>query len=240
MNSLPHAVLFDHDGVLVDSDKFHNLAWKNLIASMDLDFNPDHIDWNGLIGKPATLLLQDIFRTHSRNPDLINMSVEDREKIALKKNDIYLSIAKGNIQTIPGAHELLEWLKIKSIPCVIVSNAKTRELNFSMTELKLGSYFTAILSRDDVPEPKPSAKAFLHGANLVKKDPSHCLALDDSPTGLIAAIRAKTQVIGVTTSFTQDHLVTELEKMEKNSTHKIARYSNNLTDVLSFLRELPH
>ncbi len=207
MKSLPSAVLFDHDGVLVHSENLHAKAWDLLFETMGLDFDVADIDWQHYAGKPAPVLIEEIFRKHSRNPKFHNFSLEERDALALKKNNFYFQLAQnGALEPVEGVFELLDFLKSRNIPCAVVSNAKQRELNFSLTTLKLTSYFTCVLSRDDVPSPKPHPSAYLTGAAKCGVPPTECLAIDDSPTGLISALRAGIPAWALSTTFPESAL----------------------------------
>jgi len=198
---LPKAFLFDHDGVLVKSEKLHEEAWIATLKNLGLDFDIDLIEWPRLVGLPAPVLLERVFRTYSKNPTLHALSQSERDAIAHNKNDAYLTLAQSRLEPMHGARELLQFLHDQNIPCVVVSNAKTRELEFSLTTLKLKPYFKAVLSRDDVPAPKPSPLAYLEGALRCKTQPHLAVALDDTPTGLESALRAKIPAFAIGDTF---------------------------------------
>ena len=197
----PKAVLFDHDGVLVSSEEIHARAWSMLIKELGLPW--DKIQMHKLVGRTSPQIMAMIldefkpgWTTHDYNLDAL----------ALRKNDFYLDIASSELAAYPGVREGLEWLKSKGIKTAVVSNAKKRELSFSIERLKLTSLLDVIVSRDDAAHPKPHPAPYQLGAALLGLDPNQCLAIDDTPTGLESAFLAGCQCASVTTNYEAHHL----------------------------------
>ncbi len=197
----PKAILFDHDGVLVTSEQLHFLAWQKLLRDMRLPWN--EIRFEGLVGRTAPQILHtllDQFRPGWSPAEY------DLDALALKKNDYYLASAKTQLALYPGVRDGLNWAKNENIPCAIVSNARRRELTASTTLLNIGEFFPVILSRDDVPRPKPDPGPFEYAAASLGFKPSECVAIDDSPTGLEGALLAGCLTVSITTNYPRDHL----------------------------------
>ncbi|MBC7386323.1 MAG: HAD family phosphatase [Cryobacterium sp.] len=197
----PKAILFDHDGVLVTSEQLHFLAWQQLLRDMDLPWQEIHFD--GLVGRTAPQILATLlnqFRPGWTSADY------DVDALALQKNDYYLEFAKTQLAPYPGVREGLAWLKSVGIPCAVVSNARSRELNSSLSQLHLREFFDVVLSRDDVPRPKPDPGPFEFAAASLGFSPEECIAIDDSPTGLEGALLAKCVTASVTTNYPRSAL----------------------------------
>jgi len=201
----PKGILFDNDGVLISSEGLHHSAWCELLHQMKLPF--EKIKWEGLVGFTSVHILEQLL-----NQFVPGWSKDeyDLEALALKKNDLYLEIAKTDLAPYPGVREGLEWLKSQNIPCSVVSNAKRRELVYAMDSLNLGQYFTAIISRDDASFPKPHPAMYEMGALSLGLSPIDCLAIDDSPTGLESALLAGCQAASITTNYPKNHLITPI------------------------------
>jgi beta-phosphoglucomutase-like phosphatase (HAD superfamily) len=88
----------------------------------------------------------------------------------------------------------------------VVSNAKRRELKASLSLLKIEEYFKVVLSRDDVPRPKPDPGPFEFAALSLGAAPADCVAIDDSPTGLEGALLAGCVTASVTTNYPRSAL----------------------------------
>lgn len=192
----PKAILFDHDGVLVTSERLHFLAWQQLLRDMGLPWS--EIRFDGMVGRPAPVILRsllDQFKPGWKAEEF------DVDALALKKNDYYLDYAKTQLGLYPGVREGLAWAKERGIPCGVVSNAKRRELKASLSMLKIEEYFKVVLSRDDVIRPKPDPGPFEFAALSLGVAPADCVAIDDSPTGLEGALLAGCVTASVTTNY---------------------------------------
>ncbi len=201
----PRAILFDHDGVLVTSEELHFLAWQRLLRDMDLPWQ--EISFEGLVGRTAPQILRTLLDQFKPGWSAEQFDVD---ALALKKNDYYLESARTQLALYPGVRDGLEWAKSQGIPCAIVSNARRRELVASTTLLKIEHYFQVVLSRDDVPRPKPDPGPFEYAALSLGVDPADCVAIDDSPTGLEGALLAGCVTVSVTTNYPRVHLETPI------------------------------
>jgi beta-phosphoglucomutase len=201
INNKFKGILFDHDGVLVSSEHLHFEAWKEMLKGLGINIQDSH--FNQMVGRPAPKIMEsllDEFRPGWKPEDY------DIDALALRKNDIYLKLAQQGLAAYPGVIEGLKKLKSKGIKCGVVSNAKRRELVFSVERLKLSEYFDVVLSRDDVTRPKPDPIAFESGALQLGLLPSECLAIDDSPTGLHSALLAGIPCVSITSSYPEHYL----------------------------------
>lgn len=197
----PKAILFDHDGVLVSSELLHFRAWQKLLKELALPW--DKIDFHGMVGRPAPLILESLL--HQFKPGW-SRDQYDVDALALRKNDYYLEMAHSELEPYDGVREGLEWAKNVGIKCAVVSNAKRRELTASMTKLKLGPYFQAIISRDDVTRPKPDPAPFELASISLGVSIHDCVAIDDSPVGLEGALRAGATTASVKTNYSEREL----------------------------------
>lgn len=197
----PRAVLFDFDGVLVASEPIHISAWMQLLDELKLPKNLVSIQ--SLIGKTAPDILRRIFLAH--RPEYTPTETE-LLNLAQRKNEIYIASMEKQLTTFPGVYEGLEWLKANQVKTAVVSNGRRNELIKTMTHLKLIPYFDEIISRDDARSAKPEPLPYLMGAASLGIDVSCCVAIEDSPTGLEAALRAEIPAAAVMTSFPREVL----------------------------------
>jgi HAD superfamily hydrolase (TIGR01509 family) len=198
---LPKAVLFDNDGVLIASEALHWTAWAALLGELGLPTALEPIARQvGKTGPQIIGALLDLYRPGWTPRDY------DPDALALRKNDIYLTQVPTKLQAYPGVRELIEWLKGEGIRVAVVTNAKRRELMTSLRSLELAPLFDALISRDDVPKPKPDPSPYLTAAALVGVEPERCLVVEDSLTGIEAGLMARIPSAGVTTSFKKHEL----------------------------------
>lgn len=201
----PRAILFDHDGTLVNSEGLHAEAWVKLCEELGFPCTLEESRRNA--GKTAPEIMARLLDQHLpdwRLPE--NAGRYDLEALALRKNDHYLKLLKDGLRPYPGVVDCLKWLQTQGIPAAVVSNAKRRELTTALDGLGLTPYFTAIVSRDDAGAFKPDPTPYLVGAAHVGVEPGECLAVEDSPVGLEAALMAGVPAAAVTTNFSREVL----------------------------------
>ena len=184
------AFIFDLDGVLVDTAKYHYLAWKRLAEELDIEFSLE--DNERLKGVSRMQSLEIIL-------ELGNITLENDTKIQLaqKKNIWYVDyISKLTPEDIlPGVIVLLESTKANNIKIALGSASKNSML--ILHKLNLTDYFDAIIDGTKVSKAKPDPEVFLRGAQALKVLPSECIVFEDAEAGVAAAINAGMHCIGI-------------------------------------------
>ncbi|MGZ3688262.1 MAG: HAD family hydrolase [Bdellovibrionota bacterium] len=192
----PRAILFDNDGVLSESEPLHWEALKRLLTELGLPFDESEI--RALVGGTTPQILIALLDKHSAGWKSLGYDVD---ALALRKNDYYLELAQTKLRTYPGVIEGLQWCRKQGIRTTIVSNAKRREVDAAVRILGLGSLLDLTICRDDAARPKPDPAPYLEGAARSGVPPSECLAVEDSPMGLRAALLAGMPAAAVLTNF---------------------------------------
>lgn len=198
---LPKAILFDHDGVLVASESLHQEAWWSLFKELQIPATPEDI--HGGIGTTAPQILRNAFDKYQPG------WTEDQYRIPQltdRKNEIYRSLCPTRLKTYPGIPEGLKWLRSQGIRAIIVSNARHLELRQAIELLSLSEFLADAISREDVSHPKPHPEMFELALARHRLLPQECIAIDDSPPGLLGALRAGIPAVGVTTNFKYESL----------------------------------
>ncbi len=193
---LPRAILFDYDGVLVASESIHLLAWKQLLMSLGLPEDLEIIQQS--VGNTAPTILEALLNRHRPGWSKALYNLDD---LAQRKNDFYLTLAPTHLQPYPGVREGLKWLRENNILTAVVSNAKGRELETTLRALQLTPLFDKTYSRDDVAPNKPDPAPYLLAARGFNAPLEQCIAIEDSPPGLEAALRAGIPTVAVCTNF---------------------------------------
>lgn len=184
------ACLFDLDGVIVDTAKFHYIAWKDLANELGFEFTEEHNE-----------RLKGVSRMTSMNILLeiggIELSEEEKLKRASKKNDLYVSYIKEMKpnEILPGVVDFLKELKAAGIKTAIGSASKNAPL--ILDRLELNEYFDAIIDGNKVSNAKPDPEVFLKGAEAVGIDPQNCIVFEDAAAGIEAAINGGMRCIGI-------------------------------------------
>lgn len=182
--------IFDLDGVLVDSAKYHYLAWKALADKLGFVFTEhDNERLKGVSRMKSLEILLEIGK--------INMTEAEKEEAADEKNKLYRSyISKMTPEEIlPGVEDFLKELKSLNIKTAIGSASKNTSLIMERTGLD--KYFDAIADGTMVSKAKPDPEVFLKGAELLGSFPKDCIVFEDSEAGIEAAHRAGMKAIGI-------------------------------------------
>ena len=176
-----HGVLFDMDGVVIDTEKLYTRFWMEAAADLGHPMTLDQALQLRSLGKaPSQAKLDSFFGPVLDYDTLRNRRIELMEAF----------IAEHGIEEKKGIRELLAFLKEKGIPCAITSSSSIPLIRRHLGDLGLLEGFTALCSGKDVPQGKPAPDIYLHGAATLGVSPESCLAIEDSPTGLEAAWRA--------------------------------------------------
>jgi HAD superfamily hydrolase (TIGR01509 family) len=195
---LARAVLFDHDGVLVASEPLHWQAWGELLKQLGIPYNEKEIRLR--VGMTAPEILKDLLDLYRPGWDIAQYDVH---ALAQQKNNTYLALAKTGLKAYPGVRELLVWLRESGIRAAVVSNARRRELIAALKLLGLDTLLDLIVSRDEAGRSKPDPAGYLYAAAELGLEVSECIAVEDSPTGIEAALVAKIPSVAVLTNFNE-------------------------------------
>ena len=184
------AIIFDLDGVIVDTAKYHYLAWKDLANQLGFDFSIEQNE-----------LLKGVSRVESLEILLgignITLSEKRKNKLLAEKNSQYLSfISKmGDNEILPGISELLNELTENNIRFSLGSASKNARLILKI--LNLYHLFDAIVDGNDVRLAKPNPEVFLMAANKLNTKPEDCIVIEDAVAGIKAANFANMISVGI-------------------------------------------
>lgn len=174
------AFIFDLDGVIVDTAKYHYLAWKNLANELGFDFTEEQNEQLKGVSRVRSLEIL-------LNIGKVELSEEKKEELLLEKNNEYLEyVNKMNTEEIlPGIVELLDFLEYQKIKFALGSASKNAPLILK----KVGLYhkFSAIVDGNDVSKAKPDPEVFLIAAKKLYTDPQDCIVIEDALAGIQAA-----------------------------------------------------
>lgn len=184
------ACLFDLDGVVVDTAKYHYLAWKRLANSLGFDFTEK--DNERLKGVSRTQALEILLSIGKVNP-----SEEEKLKMAEEKNNWYVEYISELDETeiLPGVKNFLIELRENGIKIALGSASKNSMM--ILNNLNLISYFDAIVDGNKVSKAKPDPEVFLLGAKELKVQPSECVVFEDAQAGIEAGKATNMKVIGI-------------------------------------------
>jgi len=191
MESPAFGVIFDVDGVLVDSAEAHYAAWCLLAAQ---------------VGKP---LARDFFdRTFgTQNRDIIPVwlgpaiAPEEVERLSLLKEALYRDVARATLEPLPGAADLVRALAAAGdFALAVGSSAPPENVDLALEVLGIGGLFAAIVTGRDTARGKPDPEVFVKAIAKLGLPPSRCAVIEDAPQGVEAGLRAGARVIAVTST----------------------------------------
>jgi len=182
--------IFDLDGVIVDTAKYHFLAWKNLANSIGVDFS--HAQNEQLKGVSRQRSLEKILGWGNQT-----LSDTDFQDLMEKKNSEYLNYVTtmGRSELLPEVERTIHFLIEKNQYVTLGSASKNARLILEKTSLI--DAFDAIVDGNDVSEAKPNPEVFLKATQLTNTQPNHCIVFEDSVAGIQAANAAGMTSIGI-------------------------------------------
>ena len=189
------AVIWDMDGVLVDTGEYHYQAWRDILAQYQIPFSRE--TFAAEFGTNNKSLVRKLFRE--------TFTTELYQKISNEKEQDFRHRIQGKIQLLPGVRPLLDRLADAGIPQAVGSSAPQENIDAIVDSLGLRRYFQALVSAADMPG-KPDPLVFLTAARALQAPPNRCLVIEDALAGVEAARRAGMKCLAITTTNPADKL----------------------------------
>lgn len=178
------AVLFDCDGVLVDSEPLSFLAWSKTLAGHGLDLGEQA--FAELIGSTEQLVAETYGPAVGVDPVTLELEARSAfEEVA------------GEVCGFADAIALVERLQQERVPVGVATNGLRWRLDALLTAVGLGRLRSVSVASDEVPMAKPSPDLYRAAASIIGIEPSRCVVVEDSPTGIVAAAAAGCRVLAV-------------------------------------------
>ena len=184
------AFIFDLDGVIVDTAKYHYLAWKKIASELGIEFTHEHNE-----------LLKGVSRVRSLDIILglgeVDASQAQKDQWLIQKNEDYLSylVDMDQSEILPGVMTVLEFLKANHQPIALGSASKNARPILEKTGIL--SFFDAIVDGNDVTNAKPDPEVFLQAAQKLGISNNNSIVFEDSVAGIQAANIASMISIGI-------------------------------------------
>ncbi len=210
-------VLFDMDGLVLDSEKLYTRFWME--AANDLGYPmtfPQALGMRSLNRDLGQAKLEEYFGP--------GISYQEVRAHRIRLMDAY--IAEHGIDLKPGIRELLDFLNTNGILCAITSSSPMENIRRHLAAHDLLACFDSLCSGYDVPNGKPAPDIYLHGAASLGLKPEECLALEDSPTGILSAYRSGCLSV----------MIPDLDQPEDETTALLYAKADSLTDVIDLLK----
>jgi beta-phosphoglucomutase len=212
----PRAVLWDMDGVLVDSAEYHYAAWREALAREGVDLSYDA--FRATFGQRNDAILR-----HLLGPDLPDSEVA---RIGDLKESLYRELVQTRgITPLSGVLDWLARLRDQGWRQAIASAAPRANVDAIVRALGIAHYFGAITSSEDVTRGKPDPQVYLIAAQRLGVPPARCVVVEDAPAGVEGARRAGMRCISVTSTHPHldaDLVVAALSDLPADSFEKLA------------------
>jgi HAD superfamily hydrolase (TIGR01509 family) len=182
-------IVFDMDGVLIDSHPVHRIAWSKFLAT---------------VGKSVTAEGLGFILAGRRREEILRHFLGDlpESKIAEygHQKDLFFEENFQDVRLIPGVSRFLETLRTAGLDAGIATSASSARTWGTLRRLKLDQEFTAVVTGDDVKAGKPDPEVYRLAAQRMNLRPEHLLVLEDAPCGVQAARLAGMRCVGVSTN----------------------------------------
>ncbi len=191
------AVLFDMDGVLVESERFINEAGVLMFREKGYEVDPD--DFLEFTGMGEDRYLGGVAEKHNIpfNP----------EQDKARTYEIYERLVKNNIDPLPGVRNFIHKCKTKGLKIAVATSADHIKMVINLKELDIPvETFDATVNGLEIEHKKPAPDIFLKAADKLGVNPHNCLIVEDAVSGVEAARAAGGRVLALTTTFTEDEL----------------------------------
>ena len=171
------AILFDLDGLMVDSEPHSIASGQAVLAKRGVQFDQAALD---------SVLGQRVIETAQTAIRLFQLP-EQPDDLAREKAEYQIAHLNGNVTAMPGLLELLDWIDQSGLKKAVASSGLRRYIDAVLTVTNLRERFDVIISADDVVNGKPAPDVFLAAARALNVAPENCLVLEDAPFGVQAA-----------------------------------------------------
>ena len=185
------ALIFDMDGVIVDSNQMHRQAWEAFNRRYGLETTEEM--HQRMYGKRNDWIVRDFYGE--------GMTPEEVEARGRAKERLYREMMAGRIEQmlVPGLRAFLE--RHRDLPMGVGSKAEPENVAFVLDEAGLRRYFRAVVDGHQVRHAKPHPEVYLRVAELLETEPARCIVFEDSHSGAAAAVAAGMTVIGISTTY---------------------------------------
>ena len=189
-------VIFDMDGVIVDTEPVHHYAYHEHFKELNIDVTPEM--YASYTGNST----RNIFQKLKEHFDL----QEDVENLILRKRHLFNEAfdTKEDLFLIEGVEDLIKDLHLNGVQLILASSASKTTIERVFNRFNLHQYFTHKVSGEDFPKSKPHPAIFEHAASLSVAPKEHCIVIEDSTNGIQASVSAGIFCVGYNSFHSKD------------------------------------
>lgn len=191
------AIIFDMDGVLVDSESFISRAAVMMFAERGLAVKPE--DFEPFVGMGENRYIGGVAEKYGYMADIVDLK--------RRTYDIYLDIIKGKLRPLPGVFEFIAQCRARDLKLAVASSADMRKVRGNLDEIGLPfEKFDAVICGEDVVNKKPAPDIFILAASRIGVPPEKCIVVEDAVSGVKAAKAAGAKCLAITSTFSKEEL----------------------------------
>ena len=206
------AVIFDMDGVLIDTEKHYNAAWCQAATEAGFPFTREHaLLLRSCEAKEGEKLMQGIF-----GPSFDYYAIRERRRELVRER-----LAQYGLEKKPGVEETLRFLRAKGIKTAVATATALDITKSHLTTIGVCDLFDSIVSAKHVAHGKPEPDVYLYACEQIGERPQDCMAVEDSPNGIMAAYRAGLRPV----------MVPDLTQPDEELTKYLYACVNSLSDL---------
>ena len=187
------AVLFDLDGLMVDSEGHALATWRVVLARRGVELDPATMD---------AMFGQRLDETARMLADRLGLS-DDPRALGAEKSALQIEGLDGHVTPMPGLFELIDELDLRGVKRAVASSGVRPYVEATLGAIGLAGDFKVVVTGDDVARGKPAPDVFLRAAERLSVRSPACLALEDAPNGIAAARSAGMRCVAVPNAFTR-------------------------------------
>ncbi len=206
------AVIFDMDGVLIDTEKHYNAAWCQAATEAGFPFTREHaLLLRSCEAKEGEKLMQGIF-----GPSFDYYAIRERRRELVRER-----LAQYGLEKKSGVEETLRFLRAKGIKTAVATATALDITKSHLTTIGVCDLFDSIVSAKNVAHGKPEPDVYLYACEQIGERPQDCMAVEDSPNGIMAAYRAGLRTV----------MVPDLTQPDEELTKYLYACVNSLSDL---------
>jgi beta-phosphoglucomutase len=190
-----YGVIFDMDGVLVDSFAAHLESWWQLAAELRQSLTDDQIA--STFGRTSRDIIRMLFDVQD-DPTI--------HKLDHRKEELYRGLIRGRVPVMPGAVEFVKDCRAAGMRLAVGSSGPAENVRLVCDEMGVSDHFSALVTGDDITHGKPDPEVFLIAARRLGLESQQCVVIEDAPVGIEAARRARMKNIGLVGAYTGESL----------------------------------
>lgn len=221
---MEYGLIFDMDGVIIDSNPYHKIAWGRFLRGQGIHFD-DRLFDNVLSGRTGPASLRILFGDDlpRETLDIFLEEVDNNYQTILRERD--------DVGAIAGIHSFLEQAAEKGIRMALATSAPELNIELGLEKLHLKNTFEHIIGKVDVTHGKPHPEVYLTALRLLELPPERCIVFEDSRPGIRAALAAGIKVVGIASGHSRGELLEEGVSLAVNDFTRL-----ELEEVLDLIR----